>query len=133
MSPGVLSRGAAAISLGQVLLTDLAHADEVLPQRTLHGLGQHRTPVALLGSRAVAGVEGIAKAIEQFRLAAERRRGAGDDGVEAVPRGPVGKGGRAQLVVRVGSGERSLADPIWPHPSVVPGRCNDREPTLDPT
>ena len=69
---------------------DLAHANEVLPQRTLHGLGQHRTPVALLGLRAVlAGVEGIAKTVEQFRLAAERRRG-GDDGVEAVPRGPVG-------------------------------------------
>jgi hypothetical protein len=59
--------------------------------------------------------------------------GPGDDGVEAVPRGPVGKGERNQLVVRVGSGERSLVNPIWFPPSVVPGRCNSQEPTLDPT
>ena len=74
MSPGVLNRGVAAISLGRVLLMDLAHANEMLSQRTLHGLGWHRTPVALLGPRAVlAGVVRITKTVEQFRLAAGLR------------------------------------------------------------
>ena len=71
----MVSGQAAAISIGQVLLMDLAHANEMLPQRTVLGLGQHRTSVALLGPWAVvAGVEGIAKTIERSRLVAERLR-----------------------------------------------------------
>ena len=49
---------------------------------------------------------------------------AGDDGGEAVPAESSGQGWTRQVVVRVGSGERSLADPIWPPQSVVPGRCD---------
>ena len=92
MSPGVLNRGVAAISLGQVLLMDLGHAGEMLSQRTLHGIGQHRTRVVLLGLRAVlAGVEGIAKTVEQFRLAAGRRRSAGRQS-RGCPAGSCGQG-----------------------------------------
>jgi len=48
---------------------NLAHANEMLPQPTLHGLGQHRTPVALLGPQGVlTRAEGIAKTVEELAL-----------------------------------------------------------------
>jgi hypothetical protein len=48
---------------------DLAQANAVLPQRILHGPGQHRTPVALLGPRAaLTRAEGLAEAIEELGL-----------------------------------------------------------------
>ena len=46
---------------------DLAHANEMLPQPTLHGLGQHRMPVALLGPRAIATrAQRIAQPVEEL-------------------------------------------------------------------
>ncbi len=43
-----------------------------------------------------------------------------------------GRGTCAPCVIRVGSGEPILADPIWPPPTGVPGRCTGQQLTLDP-
>jgi hypothetical protein len=76
-----------------------------------------------MGGPAQCGInsgapEGVAGGMLRDAVAGWRRRRAGP-------------GGRAPWVVRVGSGERSRADPIWPPLSVVPERCAGQEPTLD--
>jgi hypothetical protein len=48
---------------------DLTHANKALPQRTYHGLGQHRTPAALHSPRAILKrAEGLAEEVEEFGL-----------------------------------------------------------------
>ena len=46
-------------------------------------------------------------------------------------RGRAGRGGHTELLIRPGSGALSLADPMEPPPSVVPGRGNGVEGTPD--
>jgi len=129
----MVSGQAAAISIGQVLLMDLAHANEMLPQRTVLGLGQHRTSVALLGPWAVvAGVEGIAKRVVQCGLAAEGRRGGGRRSWRCSA-GSCGQGrtrpvGGPSRVRRAIASRSHLASSIG-----RPGEVRWQEPTLDST
>jgi len=106
MSPGVPNPGASAISLGQVLLMNLAHANEMLPQRTLHSLEQHLAPVCSARSSGCSDGQGAhredGRAISvggrtaAGRGATESRLSRGVLTAEAHAWGPIGTRGWTQ-------------------------------------